>query len=250
LEGRQVLGLRRRAKYILALLDSGDCLLLHLGMTGRVSVVRPDGRADNLGEFYDAVDAGTGSGPHDHVVLGLDDGVRIVYTDARRFGTMDIFSDEEEDRHKLLANLGVEPLGNEFTAAYLAEAFAGKVAPLKAALLDQTIVAGLGNIYVCEAAFRAGLSPKRKAGTLVKRGQADVRLEALVRHIRDTLEEAIRAGGSTLRDYAGADGRPGAFQQVFAVYDREGEPCPACGGAIRRVIQSGRSTFYCPRCQR
>jgi formamidopyrimidine-DNA glycosylase len=250
LEGKQVLGLRRRAKYILARLDSGECLLLHLGMTGRVSVVRPDGRTDNLGEFYGEVDAGTGSGPHDHVVLSLDDGVRIVYTDPRRFGMMDIFPDAAADGHKLLANLGVEPLGNEFTAAYLAEAFAGKAAPLKAALLDQSIIAGLGNIYVCEAAFRAGISPKRKARTLVRRGKADERLERLVRHIRDVLEEAIRAGGSTLRDYAGADGTPGAFQQMFAVYDREGEACSSCGGAIRRVAQSGRSTFYCPRCQR
>jgi formamidopyrimidine-DNA glycosylase len=250
LAGRQVLGLRRRAKYILARLDSGDCLLLHLGMSGRVSVVRPDGRTDNLGEFYDEIDAGSGSGPHDHVVLSLDDGVRIVYTDPRRFGTMDIFPDDAADGHKLLANLGVEPLGNEFSAAYLADAFAGKAAPLKAALLDQTIIAGLGNIYVCEALFRARLSPKRKAGTLARRGKADGRLDVLVRHIREVLGEAILAGGSTLRDYAGADGAPGAFQQVFAVYDREGAACPSCGASVKRVVQSGRSTFYCPRCQR
>jgi formamidopyrimidine-DNA glycosylase len=250
LEGRQVLGLRRRAKYILARLDSGDCLLLHLGMSGRISVARPNGRTHNLGEFYDEVDAGAGRGPHDHVVLNLDDGVRIVYTDPRRFGTMDIFPDDTADQHKLLANLGVEPLGNEFTADYLAEAFAGKAAPLKATLLDQTIVAGLGNIYVCEALFRAQLSPKRRAGTLARRGEADERLDALVRHIREVLEEAIRAGGSTLRDYARADGTPGAFQQVFAVYDREGAACPSCSAPIKRAVQSGRSTFYCSRCQR
>jgi formamidopyrimidine-DNA glycosylase len=250
LEGRQVLGLRRRAKYILARLDTGDCLLVHLGMSGRVSVVRPDGRTDNLGEFYDEVDAGSGSGPHDHVVLSLDDGVRVVYTDPRRFGTMDVFPDDAAERHKLLANLGVEPLGNEFTADYLARALCGKSAPLKAVLLDQKIIAGLGNIYVCEALHRARLSPKRKAGTLVRRGRPDDRLEGLIRHVRDILNEAIRAGGSTLRDYAAADGSPGAYQQVFAVYDREGEPCGTCGGIIRRAVQSGRSTFFCPRCQR
>jgi formamidopyrimidine-DNA glycosylase len=250
LEGRRVDGLRRRAKYILARLDSGDCLLLHLGMTGRVSVLRPDGRADHLGEFYEEVGSGAGEGLHDHVVLSLDDGTRIVYTDPRRFGTIDIFPDDGADTHRLLANLGVEPLGNQFGAGYLAAAFAGKVAPLKAVLLDQSIVAGLGNIYVCEALHRAKLSPKRPARTLVRRGKADARLEDLARHIRDVLEEAIRAGGSTLRDYAGADGTPGEFQRGFAVYDREGEACSVCGGLIRRVVQSGRSTFFCPRCQR
>jgi formamidopyrimidine-DNA glycosylase len=153
------------------------------------------------------------------------------------------------ESHKLLQGLGVEPLGNELNAAYLAEAFRGKAAPLKAALLDQGIIAGLGNIYVCEALHRAGLSPKRKAGTLVKKSSHDSRLKGLVRHIREILEEAIRAGGSTLQDYRNAAGEAGSFQQRFRVYDREGETC-VHGHRIRRIVQSGRSTFFCPSCQK
>ncbi len=253
LKGRQVLGLRRRAKYILVNLDDGKCLLVHLGMTGRFTVLGGHQRPHNLGEFYferGAADAG--SGPHDHVVFTLDNGVRIVYTDHRRFGVMDLLHENELVSHKLLKDIGVEPLGNEFNGQYLADAFRKKSAPLKAALLDQNIIAGLGNIYVSEVLYRSGLSPKRKAGTLVRKTTYDARLNELVRHVRDVLNEAILAGGSTLRDFSATDGREGAFQQRFSVYGREGEKCqtPGCRGTIRRIVQSGRSTFYCPSCQK
>lgn len=250
LTGRRVTALWRRAKYILAGLDSGEVLLVHLGMTGRFTAFSAQG-ARNLGEFYFETAAGeAGQGPHDHVMLALEDGTRLVYTDPRRFGIMDLFAEEAAASHKLLAAIGAEPLGNEFSAAYLAERFRGKAAPLKAALLDQHIIAGLGNIYVCEALHRAGLSPRRKAGTLVRKKGHDPRLEELVRHIRSVLEEAIAAGGSTLQDFAHTDGASGAFQQRFLVYDREGEACNACGSTIVRLVQSGRSTFYCRNCQK
>ena len=253
LTGRKILSLQRRAKYILINLDDGHCLLVHLGMTGRFSVLGNQVRAQNLGEFYfeqGATEAG--SGPHDHVVITLDHGSRIVYTDHRRFGVMDLLQESELASHRLLKNIGVEPLGNEFNGEFLARAFGKKSAPLKAALLDQRIIAGLGNIYVSEVLHRTGLSPKRKAATLVRKQSHDARLDDLVRHVRDVLNEAILAGGSTLRDFSSTDGREGAYQQRFAVYDREGEPCqtPGCRGTIRRIVQSGRSTFYCPTCQK
>jgi formamidopyrimidine-DNA glycosylase len=253
IEGRLVLRLKRRAKYILAFLEGGEVLILHLGMSGRFTIIDAKGRLTGLGEFYDeSVTAEAGSGPHDHVVFTREDGLRIIYTDPRRFGLMDLVGETGLEAHKLLAAIGVEPLGNEFDANYLAEAFRSKKAPLKAALLDQTLIAGLGNIYVCEALHRAGLSPKRKAQSLVKKNSYDPRLEELVRHIRAVLLEAIAAGGSTLRDFVHPKGEKGSFQQVFAVYDREGKKCAKrdCGGTIRRIVQSGRSTFYCPRCQK
>jgi len=250
LTGQRVMGLWRRAKYILAGLDSGDVLLVHLGMTGRFTVFSPAGTR-NLGEFYFETSAGEGGdGPHDHVVLGLEGGTRLVYTDPRRFGLMDLIRREEAAGHRLLAGIGVEPLGNELNAGYLAERFRGKSAPLKAALLDQRIIAGLGNIYVCEALFRTGLSPRRRARSLVRKRGHDPRLDELVRQIRQVLEEAIAAGGSTLQDFAHTDGTAGSFQQRFLVYDREGEPCARCGSPIERLVQSGRSTFYCRKCQR
>lgn len=250
LSGQRVTGLWRRAKYILAGLESGEVLLVHLGMTGRFTVFSGEGRR-NLGDFYFEAAAGeAGEGPHDHVVLMLEDSTRIVYTDPRRFGIMDLFPEAQASTHKLLHGIGAEPLGNEFSASYLAERFRGKAAPLKAALLDQHIIAGLGNIYVCEALHRAGLSPRRKAGTLVRKRGIDPRLGDLVVHIRDVLAEAIAAGGSTLQDFAHTDGGSGAFQQRFLVYDREGQPCGRCGAAIRRTVQSGRSTFHCQNCQR
>lgn len=249
LAGRRVNGLWRRAKYILAGLDSGDVLLVHLGMTGRFTVLSGHGKR-NLGEFYFETAADeAGQGPHDHVVLALDDGTRVVYTDPRRFGIMDLFPEAQTTVHKLLGGIGVEPLGNEFSADYLAERFRDKAAPLKSALLDQHIIAGLGNIYVCEALHRAGLSPRRKARTLVKKKGHDRRLDELVRHVREVLAEAITAGGSTLQDFAHTDGAAGAFQQRFLVYDREGKPCMSCGAPIERLVQSGRSTFYCRHCQ-
>ena len=253
LKGRHVVGLQRRAKYILVNLDDGLCLLVHLGMTGRFTVLDENARPNNLGEFYFEQGAdGAGSGPHDHVVFLLDNGVQIVYTDHRRFGVMDLLHENEMASHKLLKDIGVEPLGNEFSADFLAERFRKKSAPLKAALLDQQIIAGLGNIYVSEVLHRSHLSPRRKAGTLVRKSTHDTRLNDVVRHVRDILNEAIAAGGSTLRDFSSTDGSAGAFQQRFAVYDRAGEKCqtPGCRGTIRRIVQSGRSTFYCPSCQK
>ena len=247
LVGARVEALTRRAKYILATTDRGDRLILHLGMTGRFTIFRRDGSIGIPGEFYDDTAAqGSADGPHDHVVFTLDDGTRIVYSDPRRFGLMDL--ERPGETHRLLADIGVEPLGNSLSADYLRSAFADKKAPLKAALLDQRIIAGLGNIYVCEALFRARLSPKRKAQTLARSN--DGRLENLVRHIRDILTEAIAAGGSTLQDYRSATGIEGAFQQRFMVYDREGEPCLSCGAPVKRLVQAGRSTFHCSSCQR
>jgi formamidopyrimidine-DNA glycosylase len=251
IEGAKVTGLYRRAKYILATLDQGDTLLMHLGMTGRFTVLTPDGRHSAPGEFYDdTVAHSTADGPHDHVVFTLQNGTRIVYSDPRRFGMMDL--ERAGETHALLKDIGVEPLGNALDAAYLQQRFDGKSAPLKAALLDQRIIAGLGNIYVCEALFRTGLLPTRKAGTLVRGKKTDPRLENLVRHIRDILNEAILAGGSTLQDYQSVNGTKGAYQQRFSVYDREDEPCvtAGCNSMVKRLVQSGRSTFYCSTCQK
>jgi formamidopyrimidine-DNA glycosylase len=253
LEGAVVLNLTRRAKYILIECDNGQSLMVHLGMTGRFGVLRPEGVGDNLGAFYFATGANDqADGPHDHVVITLGNGVRLVYSDPRRFGMMDVGETSTLASHKLLKDIGVEPLGNELSGAYLADKFRGKSAPLKAALLDQRLIAGLGNIYVCEALHRAALSPTRKAGTLVKAKSYDPRIDILVRHIKEILQEAILAGGSTLQDFAGADGEKGSYQQRFSAYDCEGQKCDAvnCAGEIKRIAQSGRSTFYCPVCQK
>ena len=245
LTGAKVVGLSRRAKYILVALDTGMSLLVHLGMTGRFTVLTPKG-VSNLGEFYFEAGAGASAdGPHDHVVIHLDQGVRLVYSDPRRFGMMDVLETSAAGEHRLLKDIGVEPLGNALSASYLAAKFKAKAAPMKAALLDQRIIAGLGNIYVCEALFRTRISPKRKAGS-VRLAQ----LEELVRHVRDILNEAILAGGSTLQDFQSTDGTQGSYQQRFHVYDREGEACANCGAAIKRLMQSGRSSFYCSHCQR
>ncbi|MGH6855869.1 MAG: bifunctional DNA-formamidopyrimidine glycosylase/DNA-(apurinic or apyrimidinic site) lyase [Aestuariivirga sp.] len=250
LTGKRVTGLTRRAKYILGSIEGGDCLLMHLGMTGRFTVVAPSGAVLSLDRYYSGETAGEGgNGAHDHVVFSLDDGARIIYTDPRRFGLMDLFAENTAFQHKLLKGIGVEPLGNELSAAYLTESFRARQAPLKTALLDQGIIAGLGNIYVCEALHRARLSPRRKAGTLARGRAIDPRLDTLVRHIRDVLNAAIAAGGSTLRDFAHTNGASGAYQKRFAVYNREGEPCGTCGRPIKRTLQSGRSTFYCSTCQ-
>jgi len=231
LDGARIGNLGRRGKYILIELDSDGVLLLHLGMSGRITA----GAAD----LPDA--------PHDHVVLRLDDGTVIRFNDARRFGLLDYVKRGEEKQHPLLAGLGPEPLEPEFNGAYLATVLAGKMTPIKSALLDQRIVAGLGNIYVCEALFRAGVSPRRLAAS-IGRGRA----EKLVAGIRSVLIEAIEAGGSSLRDYVQADGELGYFQHRWAVYGHEGDPCPGCdcGGAVRRIVQSGRSTFFCAKRQR
>ncbi len=239
LTGARVERLRRRSKYILADLDTGETLLIHLGMSGRMLV-----SGDPLGVFVHEHPAPE---KHDHVVLHMDNGARITFNDPRRFGAMDLMETATAEQHKLLAVLGPEPLGNDFHEAVLVDAFRGKNTPVKSALLDQRIVAGLGNIYVCEALFRGGISPKRKAGRI-----AAGRVAALVPIIRDVLAEAIEAGGSSLRDFRQADGELGYFQHAFDVYGREGEPCKTtgCGAPIARVVQSGRSSFYCPRCQR
>ncbi len=191
-------------------------------------------------------------GPHDHVVWHLDDGTRVIYNDARRFGFMDWADSHMRDAHKLLKDIGVEPLGNHFHVEHLVAKLTNKKAPMKAALLDQHVVAGLGNIYVSEALFRAKISPKLEAGRLVKARGPDPKLEHLVRHIKDILNEAILAGGSTLQDFHGTSGEKGGFQHRFLVYDREGAACPTpgCSQVIKRIVQSGRSTFYCARCQK
>ncbi|GAA3859095.1 bifunctional DNA-formamidopyrimidine glycosylase/DNA-(apurinic or apyrimidinic site) lyase [Celeribacter arenosi] len=239
LTGARVERLRRRSKYILADLDSGETLLIHLGMSGRMTV-----SGDPLGQFVHDHPAAE---KHDHVVIHLDNGARITFNDPRRFGAMDLIDTAMCDTHPLLAKLGPEPLGNAFNEAHLIAAFAGRRMPVKSALLDQRIVAGLGNIYVCEALFRTGTHPARLAGRIGK-----PRVAALVPVIRAVLSEAIEAGGSSLRDYRQADGELGYFQHSFAVYGREGEPCSSdgCTGTIRRLVQSGRSSFFCPSCQR
>jgi len=232
LEGRKVLALRRRAKYLLADLDSGETLAMHLGMSGSFRIESPSPRSK--------------ASKHDHVVFQFDNGARVVYNDPRRFGFMVLFATHEQDQHKLFADIGLEPLGDDFTAAALADILDGVRAPLKAALLDQKRIAGLGNIYVCEALHRAKLSPLREAARAPK-----AKIKALHKAIRDVLGEAIEAGGSTLRDHRQADGELGYFQHSFAVYDREGAACPhkGCQGTITRVAQNGRSTFYCAECQ-
>jgi formamidopyrimidine-DNA glycosylase len=239
LTGRRVLRLRRRSKYILADLDSGETLLIHLGMSGRMLV-----SGDPLGRFVHDHPAAE---KHDHVVLDMDNGARITFNDPRRFGAMDLLETATAEQHKLLALIGPEPLGNDFSEPYLVAAFKGRNTPVKSALLDQRIVAGLGNIYVCEALFRSRISPRRKAGQI-----AATRVAALVPIIRQVLAEAIEAGGSSLRDFRQADGELGYFQHSFDAYGREGEPCRAagCTATIARIVQSGRSTFYCPQCQR
>ena len=239
LTGHKVLRLRRRSKYILADLDSGETLLIHLGMSGRMTV-----SGDPLGRFvhdHPAVQK------HDHVVLHMANGARITFNDPRRFGAMDLLQTATAEQHKLLAGLGPEPLGNDFHEEYLIKAFHNRNTPVKSALLNQRIVAGLGNIYVCEALFRAQVSPSHKAGQI-----APNRVSALVPIIRKVLEDAIKAGGSSLRDFLQADGELGYFQHSFDVYGREGDPCrtPDCPGVITRIAQAGRSTFYCAQCQR
>ncbi len=239
LTGTTVTALRRRSKYILADLSSGETLIIHLGMSGRILI-----SGDPLGQFHQDHPERE---KHDHVVFHLGNGGRVTFNDPRRFGAMDLIATDKAETHELLASLGPEPLGNTFNEAYLVDALKGRRTPIKSALLDQRIIAGLGNIYVCEVLFRTGISPLRKTDQI-----ADKRVAALVPVIRDVLSEAIAAGGSSLKDYRQTDGELGYFQHRFQVYDREGEPCqtPDCKGIISRVTQSGRSSFYCPQCQR
>ena len=242
-EGRRVRRVARRAKYILLHLEDGGVMIAHLGMAGRMVIVG-EGAAGTAAAARPAAD------PHDHVVFTMDDGTEIRFNDARRFGMLDyVPAADELEWHRLFAGLGPEPLGNAFNGPALAAKLAGRQTSIKAALLDQKVVAGLGNIYVSESLFWAGLSPRRLAATV-----GGARAERLAAAIKDVLNRAIAAGGSSLRDYVQASGELGYFQHQWAVYGREGEPCPGCdcGGdpGIRRIVQAGRSTFYCPKRQR
>jgi formamidopyrimidine-DNA glycosylase len=249
LQGQTVTGLGRRAKYLLADLGSGDVLLMHLGMSGSFRIRKRD-EEDTPGRFHHPRDK---NAAHDHVVFHMSSGADVVFNDPRRFGYMKVIARDALDREPLLQGLGPEPLGNEFDAGLLARACAGKKTSLKAALLDQRVVAGLGNIYVCEALFRAHLSPKRNAATLAtKKGETTAHAKRLVEAIHAVLNQAIKAGGSSLRDHRQTSGELGYFQHSFQVYDREGETCHAagCSGTVRRFTQNGRSTFWCPKCQK
>ena len=237
LTGKRIESLSRRAKYILARIEGGDLLLMHLGMSGRFTV-----NSEASAEFHH--DPGTNPA-HDHVVFHMQGGATVTYNDPRRFGFMELWPIAALATYPRLEHLGPEPLSNQFSAAYLNEVLAGKTAPIKAALLDQAVIAGLGNIYVCEALFRAGLSPRRKSRSIAGR-----RAERLAPAINDVIAEAIEAGGSSISDFASASGELGYFQKQFHVYDREGAPCDTCGSEIKRIVQSGRSTFFCSACQK
>lgn len=250
LEGRRVVSVGRRAKYLLVAFDKGPALIAHLGMSGSFRIESGEEAGGSPGAFHHPRSKDEA---HDHalfVVRGADGRLwRVLFNDPRRFGFM-LFA--ENGAHPMLEGLGLEPTGNELDGSRLGELFRGRKAPLKAALLDQTLIAGLGNIYAAEALWRAGLSPRRQAGTLAGRKGGGARAEKLAEAVRSVIADAIQAGGSSLRDYVQADGASGLFQHRFSVYDREGEPClrPGCRGLVRRIVQGGRSTFFCPACQR
>jgi len=245
LTGTKILRLHRRSKYILCDLDSGETLLIHLGMSGRMTISHAENESEDLlGNFQYKPST---PAKHDHVILDMQAGARITFNDARRFGAMDLIDTKNLFNHKLIKLLGPEPLGNEFNTQYLQSKLKGKGAPIKAALLDQRIVSGLGNIYVCESLWRAGINPKRLSGKISPK-----KIDALVPIIRDVLRGAISAGGSSLKDHRQANGDLGYFQHSFAVYGREGKKCnsPDCPELIKRIVQSGRSSFYCAKCQK
>jgi formamidopyrimidine-DNA glycosylase len=250
LRGRTIVSLGRRAKYLLLDLDDGMTLLMHLGMSGSFRVEGDECEATTPGAFHHER---SGAAAHDHVVFHLSNNYRITYNDPRRFGFMDLVARAKLADHPALKGLGLEPLGNELSGESLAGLLKGRKAPLKAALLDQRLIAGLGNIYVCESLNMARLSPKRAAGTLVRKNSLPTPAASrLAEDIRNVLAQAIEAGGSSLRDHKLTDGSLGYFQHHFRVYDRAGEPCPTpgCGGLVKRIVQSGRSTFFCPKCQK
>ncbi|MBL4759064.1 MAG: bifunctional DNA-formamidopyrimidine glycosylase/DNA-(apurinic or apyrimidinic site) lyase [Rhizobiales bacterium] len=245
LEGQRVTGLKRRAKYIQIHLASGKVLVSHLGMSGRFLI----NQAGTAG-FHDEIPRKVA---HDHVVITLSDGTLITYNDPRRFGYMLLVPESDLEQHPRFRDIGVEPLGNHLNEPFLNDAFRGRATSLKAALMDQRIVAGLGNIYVCEALHMSSLSPERSAGSITtKSGAPGKRIAPLVTAIRDVLTRAIAAGGSSLKDFGHTDGSLGYFQHSFKVYDQAGEDCPRdrCKGTILRIVQNGRSTFYCPVCQK
>ncbi|NTA35840.1 bifunctional DNA-formamidopyrimidine glycosylase/DNA-(apurinic or apyrimidinic site) lyase [Agrobacterium salinitolerans] len=254
IEGKTIISLGRRAKYLLIELEGGLTIVSHLGMSGSFRIEAEMGEGGEApGTFHYARSK---DGKHDHVVFHLDKGeerVCVIYNDPRRFGFMHLVERNRLDLYPAFAELGPEPTGNALSADYLASRFAGKSQPLKSTLLDQKVIAGLGNIYVCEALWRAHLSPSRAAGTLVtKGGKPKAQLIDLTEKIRDVIADAIAAGGSSLRDHIQTDGTLGYFQHSFSVYDQEGQPCrtPGCGGTVERVVQAGRSTFYCAACQK
>jgi len=236
-EGAKITAMGRRAKFLVTELDTGEALIMHLGMSGRYTV-----NTQATADFHH--DPGTNPA-HDHVVFHMAGGATVTYNDPRRFGFMELWPTEDLANYPRIKHLGPEPLSNHFNADYLSAALAGKQAPIKAALLDQSIIAGLGNIYVCEALYRSGISPRRKASTI-----PGARATRLAPAINAVIAEAIEAGGSSISDFASASGELGYFQKAFAVYDREGEACPQCNGPIKRLVQSGRSSFYCGSCQR
>lgn len=249
LEGQTITGLGRRAKYLMADLNSGDVLLMHLGMSGSFRVLKPEGAAAP-GKFHYPRSEDRA---HDHVVFHMSSGAAVVFNDPRRFGYMKIIARNAIEDEPLLKGLGPEPLGNEFGAAMLARSCHNKKTSLKAALLDQRVVAGLGNIYVCEALFRSHLSPRRLAATLAtKKAEPTDHAKRLVDAIHSVLNQAIKAGGSSISDHRLTNGDLGYFQHSFQVYDREGETCrtSGCGGIVKRFTQNGRSTFWCPKCQK
>ena len=239
LSGRLVESVERRAKYLLIRLDGDSTWMCHLGMTGRWTL---------LGADSSEVD----DGPHDWVVVHLDDGSRAVFSDHRRFGFMDVFETSEQDQNKFLAKLGPEPTPDHLTPTDMAVALRGRRTPMKAALLDQSTVAGLGNIYVCEILFRSGISPRRRASSVAGKSGVTKRVERVTAATHDVIVEAIDAGGSSISDFVNVEGDLGYFSHSFQVYGREGEPCLSggCDATIRRIVQAGRSTFYCPNCQR
>ena len=250
LEGRTVANLGRRAKYLTADLDSGETLIMHLGMSGRFDVAMPDGTSVSPGDFY--LEGTLGAAKHDHVAMAMGNGATVTYNDARRFGFMDLVPTAGLAACRHFAAMGIEPLSDALDGAAVARLFRHRITPLKAALLDQRGIAGLGNIYVCEALHRAGLHPEAPAGVLAKPdGTPTAKAKTLAKAIKSVLTEAVAAGGSTLRDYAHPDGGAGAFQHAFRVYDRVGHACTArgCTGRIERIVQAGRSTFYCETCQ-
>jgi formamidopyrimidine-DNA glycosylase len=247
LMGRRVKAIRRRAKYLIADLDGADVLVMHLGMSGSFRIEHAESKDRRAGAALAAIK----DPAHDHVAFGLSTGTRIIYNDPRRFGFMQLIPGSKLAAHPLLRNIGIEPLSDELTGAALAKIFAGRRTSLKTALLDQKLIAGLGNIYVCEALHRAGLSPRRAAASLVRGdGTPGARAMRLARSIREVLEEAVSAGGSSLRDHRMTNGELGYFQHSFRVYGRTDDPCPRCSGTVQRITQSARATFYCGGCQR